>query len=89
LGAPNQVQFRNYIEDLTARVEKGKKAGKPLAELQRILTAASLPTLKDHGFGSFVSDNLDKYAIYIGQRTALEDRLTANIAAIYNNLDKA
>ena len=88
-GRDRMGQFRNYIEDLTARVELGKKAGKPLAELQRTLTAASLPTLKDHGFASFVADNLDKYSIYIGQRTPLEDRLTANIAAIYNNLDKA
>jgi hypothetical protein len=82
-------QFRNYIEDLTARVEQGKKAGRSLAELQETLTPASLPTLQDHGFGSFVADNLDKYSIYIGQRTPLEDRLTGNITAIFNNLDKA
>jgi cyclase len=88
-GRDRMGQFRNYIEDLTARVEQGKKAGKPLAELQKTLTPAALPTLKDHGFAGFVADNLDKYAIYVGQRTPLEDRLTANITAIYNNLDKA
>jgi glyoxylase-like metal-dependent hydrolase (beta-lactamase superfamily II) len=88
-GRDRMGQFRNYIEDLTARVEQGKKAGRPLAELQKTLTPASLPTLQDHGFGNFVADNLDKYSIYIGQRTPLEDRLTGNIAAIFNNLDKA
>jgi len=88
-GRDRMGQFRNYIEDLTARVEQGKKAGRTLAELQKTLTPASLPTLQDHGFGSFVADNLDRFSIYIGQRTPLEDRLTGNIAAIFNNLDKA
>ena len=81
-------QFRNYIEDLTARVERAKKAGTPLAELQKTITPASLTTLQSGGFGAFVSDNLEKYTVYLGQRTPLEDRLSANLAAIYNNLDK-
>jgi len=86
-GRARMGQFRNYIEDLTVRVEKAKKAGVPLPELQKTITAASLTTLQS-GFGAFVADNLEKYTIYLGQRTPLEDRLTANISAIYNNLDK-
>ena len=88
-GRDRMGQFRNYIEDLTARVEQGRKAGKSIAELQKTLTPASLSTLQDHGFGSFVVDNMAKYSIYLGQNTALEERLSGNIAAIYNNLDKA
>ena len=88
-GRDRMGQFRNYIEDLTARVEQGRKAGKTIAELQKTLTPASLSTLQDHGFGSFVVDNMAKYSIYLGQNTALEERLSGNIAAIYNNLDKA
>jgi glyoxylase-like metal-dependent hydrolase (beta-lactamase superfamily II) len=88
-GRVRMMQFRNYIEDLTARVERGKSAGTPLAELQKRITAASLPTLQTGGFGGFVSDNLAKYSVYLGQRTALEDRLSANITAIYGNLDRA
>ncbi len=87
-GRVRMGQFRNYIEDLTARIERAKKAGTPLAELQKTITVASLSTLQSGGFGAFVSDNLEKYAIYLGQRTPVEDRLTANISAIYNNLDK-
>jgi len=87
-GRARMGQFRNYIEDLTARVERAKKAGTPLAELQKTITPASLPTLQSGGFGSFVADNLEKYSVYLGQRTPLEDRLTANISAIYNNLDR-
>jgi glyoxylase-like metal-dependent hydrolase (beta-lactamase superfamily II) len=87
-GRARMSQFRNYIEDLTARVERAKKAGTPLAELQKTITTASLSTLQSGGFGSFVAENLDKFTVYLGQRTPVEDRLTANIAAIYNNLDK-
>ena len=88
-GRARMTQFRNYIEDLTARVEKAKKAGTPLAELQKSVTAASLPTLKDQGFGDYVADNLAKYSIYIGPKASpLEDRLSANLTAIYKNLDR-
>jgi cyclase len=81
-------QFRNYIEDLTMRVEAGKKAGKLLAELQKTITVQSLKTLQDNGFGNWVADNLSKYSVYIGPRTPLEDRLLGNIDAIYKNLDR-
>jgi glyoxylase-like metal-dependent hydrolase (beta-lactamase superfamily II) len=87
-GRARMGQFRNYIEDLTARVERAKKAGTPLAELQKTITPASLSTLQSGGFGAFVADNLEKYTVYLGQRTPVEDRLAANITAIYNNLDR-
>jgi len=87
-GRERMTQFRNYIEDLTARVERAKKAGTPLVELQRQITQGSLATLQTAGFGSYVTDNLAKYTVYLGNKTPVEDRLAANIAAIYNNLDK-
>ena len=87
-GRDRMSQFRNYIEDLTARVERAKKAGTPLADLKKSITPATLATLQTGGFGSYVAGNLDRYTVYLGNRTPLEDRLTANIAAIYNNLDK-
>jgi cyclase len=87
-GRARMAQFRNYIEDLTARIERAKKAGTPLAELQKTITPMSLPTLQSGGFGAFVAENLQKYTVYLGERTPLEERLTANISAIYNNLDR-
>ena len=83
------TQFKNYIEELTALVETGKKAGKPLADLRKSVTPASLKALQVGGFGAYVSDNLNKYTVYAGSRTAMEDRLAANVDAIFNNLDKA
>jgi len=87
-GRDRMAQFRNYIEDLTARVAQAKKAGTPLAELQKTITSNALSTLQIGGFGSYVADNLAKYSVYLGNRTPLEDRLTGNIAAIYKNLDR-
>ena len=87
-GRDRMSQFRNYIEDLTARIERAKKAGTPLAELQKTISPTSLSTLQSGGFGAFVADNLDKYTVYLGDRSPLEDRLIANISAIYNNLDR-
>jgi glyoxylase-like metal-dependent hydrolase (beta-lactamase superfamily II) len=87
-GRDRMGQFRNYIEDLTARVERAKKAGTPLADLQKMITPGTLATLQTGGFGSYVADNLAKYTVYLGNRTPVEERLTANVTAIYNNLDK-
>jgi len=83
------TQMRNYIEELTGRVEEGKKAGKPLVELQKTLTMASIKTLQADGYGTYVADNLKNFTVYLGQKTAIEDRLSANIEAIYKNLDRA
>jgi hypothetical protein len=83
------MQMRSYIEELTGRVEDGKKAGKPLAELQKTITAASLKSLQANGYAAWVADNLAKFSVYLGQKTALEDRLSGNIDAIYKNLDRA
>jgi glyoxylase-like metal-dependent hydrolase (beta-lactamase superfamily II) len=88
-GRARMTQFRSYIEDLTARVERAKKAGTPLADVQKEITPGSLATLKAGGFGTFVADNLAKYTVYLGNKTPVEDRLAANVTAIYNNLDKA
>jgi hypothetical protein len=32
---------------------------------------------------------LKNFTVYLGQKTAFEDRLSANVEAIYKNLDRA
>ena len=82
------TQLRNYIEELTGRVEEGKKAGKSVADLQKTLTILSLKSLQADGYRGYVQENLAKFTVYLGQRTAIEDRLAGNVEAIYNNLDR-
>jgi glyoxylase-like metal-dependent hydrolase (beta-lactamase superfamily II) len=88
-GRARMAQMRSYIEELTERIEEGKKAGKPLAEMQKTLTPTSIRSLQANGYGSYVADNLNNFTVYIGQRTPLEDRVAGNIEAIYKNLDRA
>jgi hypothetical protein len=87
-GRDRMSQFRNYIEDLTSHVERAKKAGTSLSDLQKTITPSELPSLQTGGFAAYVADNLAKHTVYLGNRTPLEERLNANIAAIYNNLDR-
>ena len=82
------MHLRGYIEELTARVEEGKKAGRPLAELQKTLTVASFKSLQANGYAGYVAGNMEKFTVYLGQKTALEERLAANIKDVYNNLDR-
>lgn len=82
------MQMRNYIEEITGRVEDGKKAGKPLAELRKSITPSSIKSLQADGYGNYVVDNMAKSLVYLGQKTPLEDRLAANIEAIFNKLDR-
>lgn len=82
------TQMRNFIEELTGRIEEGKKAGQPLVEMQKTLTMASIKTLQADGYGSYIAENLKNFTVYLGQKTALEDRLSGTIEAIYKNLDR-
>ena len=49
----------------------------------------SLKTLQANGYGTFVTDTMQKYSVYLGSRTALEDRTGQNVDAVYKNLDRA
>lgn len=82
------TQMRNYLEELTEKVEAGKKAGKSLPELQKTITMDSVKALHSNGYGDFVTENMRKYSVYLGPRTAIGDRFSANIDAIYHNLDR-
>jgi len=83
------TQLRAYIEEVTEKVAAGKKAGKPLGDLQKSITVSSVKTLQTNGYAAYIADNLKKYSVYLGSKTALEDRLSGNVEAIFNNLDRA
>ena len=57
-------------------------------ELQNTITLPSIKSLQANGYGQWVTGNLDKFSVYIGTKTSIEDRLTGNIASIYQNLDR-
>ena len=69
---------------LTARVEEGKKAGKPIAELQKTITVASLKSLQANGYSKYLADNLYKFFPNFGPA----EGVNTNIDAIYKNLER-
>ena len=83
------VNMRNYIEELTARVTDGKKAGRSLAELQKTITVASLKSLQSNGYAQYLAANLYKYFPNFGPAAPLQNDVNLNIAATYQNLDRA
>jgi glyoxylase-like metal-dependent hydrolase (beta-lactamase superfamily II) len=83
------TQMRNYIEELVGLVEPAKKSGKSLPDVLKTIPMSSVKSLQANGYASYAADNLAKYSVYLGSKTALEDRFAANVEAVYKNLDKA
>jgi glyoxylase-like metal-dependent hydrolase (beta-lactamase superfamily II) len=75
-------QLRNYIEELTSRVEAGKKAGKSLADVKKSISVGSLKTFGSNGYAEYLAKNLDDFTVHFGA-SPLEGRLAGNIEAIY------
>jgi cyclase len=80
--------MRNYIEELTARVEEGKKAGKGLQELQKSIPMSSLKSLQSNGYGESVIANQTKGFPNFGPPAPLQDGINTNIAEIWKNLER-
>ncbi len=54
-GRTQMVNLRNYIEELTGRVEESRKAGQSLAEMQQRITVASLKSLHSNGYEDYLA----------------------------------
>src|SRR4051812_33001671 len=59
-------QLRNYIEELTSRVESGKKAGKSLADVKKSITVGALKSFGSNGYAEYVAKNLDNFTVHFG-----------------------
>jgi len=82
------VDMRNYIEELTEKVEAGKNAGKSVVELQRSITVSSLKSMQSDSYAKFVASNLYQFEPNFGPAAPLQDGVNTNIADIYKNLDR-
>ncbi len=80
------MQLRNYIEEVTARVEEGKKAGKSVAEVQKSITVASLRSLAADGYSKYLEGNLYKYFPNFGPGAPLQAGVSTNVEHIYKRL---
>ena len=80
--------LRNYIEELTSKVDRGRTEGKTVADLQKIVTFSSLKSLQSSGYAKYVADNENKVFPNFGPSAGLQDDINTNIAEIYANLDR-
>jgi cyclase len=79
---------RNYIEELTAKVEEGKKAGQTVAEMLSRVTVSSLKSLQSNGYEKFLVRTSEESNPHFGKMPPLQDGVNANIRDVYTNLDK-
>jgi cyclase len=78
----------NYIEELTAKVEEGKKSGLAVVDLQKRITVASLKSLQSNGYAEYIERNNYRFSPSFGKLPPLQTGLDTNIGEIYNNLDR-
>ncbi len=79
---------RNYIEELTSRVEQAKLAGQTLAEMQKRITVASLRSLQSNGYEAFLASTSAAGHPHFGAIPPMQGDVNANISDIYKNLDR-
>jgi cyclase len=87
-GRTQMVNLRNYIEELTARVEESRKAGLSLAEMQQRITVASLKSLKSNGYQDYLARMSELSNSPFSKRTPLQTDVNENTAQVYGNLDR-
>ena len=79
---------RNYIEELTEKVEAAKKEGLSLKEMQARLTVASLKSMQSNSYQAFLERTLGASHPHFGPMPPLQNDVNANIADVYKNLDR-
>ena len=79
----------NYIEELTGKVEEGKKAGLTIAELQKKITVGSLKSLQSNGYKEYIMRSYDRFRSHFGNLPPLQTGVNTNILEVYTNLDRA
>jgi len=83
------TEQRNYIEELTERVEAAKKAGQSLEEMKKRITVASLRSLQSNGYGELVATTVAAGNPHWGTAPPLQDGVNDNIREVLANLDRA
>jgi cyclase len=81
---------RNYIEELTGKVEEGKKAGLTVAQMQERFTVASLRSLQSNQYAEFLARIQAGGHPRFGDADTppLQDDVNGNIRDIFKNLDR-
>jgi cyclase len=87
-GRTAMINLRNYIEELTGRVEQGKKAGLTLAEMQQRITVDSLKSLQSNDYAGYLARMSELTHSRYEKTPPLQSGVNVNIGEIYTNLDR-
>jgi cyclase len=82
------TNLRNYIEELTGKVEQGKKAGWTVAEMQQRITVASLKSLHSNGYAGYLARMSEQSHSHFEKLPPLQNDVNVNLGEIYRNLDR-
>jgi glyoxylase-like metal-dependent hydrolase (beta-lactamase superfamily II) len=82
------VNQRNYIEELTGKVEQGKRDGLTVDEMQKRLTVASLRSLQSNGYEASLTRAIAAGHPSLGETPQLQNEVNTNISDIFKNLDR-
>jgi cyclase len=82
------TNLRNYIEELTGKVEQGKKAGWTVAEMQQRITVASLKSLHSNGYAGYLARMSEQSHSHFEELPPLQNDVNVNLGEIYRNLDR-
>ena len=81
---------RNFIEELTGKVEEGKRDGLSVAEMQKRFTVASLRSMQSNGYAEFLrriqAEGRPRFSAT--DESPLQDDVNGCIEAILKNLDR-
>ena len=83
------TSLRNYIEELTNRVERAREKGLNVDDMQKQITVPSLKSLDSNGYGAYVSKSMASGIPHFGEMPPLQTLINDNIKSVYENLDKA
>jgi cyclase len=79
---------RNYLEELTEKVAAGKKAGRPLTELQKEITVNSLASMRSNGYAEYLAANHTRFLSELEAAALLANPVQGNVEDVYRNLDR-
>jgi len=82
---------RNYIEELTGKVEEGKRYGLTVDEMQKRFTVASLRSMKSNGYEAFLTRIQAEGHPHFSDadNSPLQNDVNGNIRDIFKNLGRA
>ena len=85
--------MRDYIEEHTAQVEEGMKAGKTIDELKASITMATLRSLQVDGYGESMAQIRDSLfphwgRVFLGQKEAFQDSISGVTGNIFRHIER-